>query len=270
MSNNVKDISKQPLIEWGGQTVITTEQLADVYGATPKNITNNFNRNKDRFTEGRHYFTLQGEELKEFKMVASERGQDMSPKTSIAYLWTRRGASRHCKILGTDKAWEQFDYLEENYFDRQEQQLKFPKTAMELLELHYQALKEVDKKVDAVTEDVKSVKDEMEEIKDNLPVLPLEADNIVSAVKKRGVDALGGKQSNAYNDKSIRQKVYNDIYADLKRNFQCSTYKAIRRKDADKAVQIVNEYRLPLFLAEQIEYANSQLTIDGMERRRGA
>ncbi len=32
------------------------------------------------------------------------------------YLWTERGANRHCKILDTDKAWEQFDNLEETYF----------------------------------------------------------------------------------------------------------------------------------------------------------
>lgn len=32
------------------------------------------------------------------------------------YLWTERGANRHCKILDTDKAWQQFDVLEETYF----------------------------------------------------------------------------------------------------------------------------------------------------------
>lgn len=116
----IKDIAKQPIIEWGKQVVITTAQLAKAYGATTKNISNNFNRNKDRFEEGKHYFLLQGEELKDFMRVSSERGQAISPSTSIAYLWTRRGASRHCKILDTDKAWEQFDFLEENYFDRQE------------------------------------------------------------------------------------------------------------------------------------------------------
>ena len=27
----------------------------------------------------------------------------------VIMLWTCRGASRHCKMLGTDKAWEVFD-----------------------------------------------------------------------------------------------------------------------------------------------------------------
>ena len=107
----------QTPIEWGGQAVITTSQLADVYGVTSKNITNNFSRNKDRFEIGKHYFVLQGDELKAFIRVAPERCLPAS--TSVAYLWTRRGASRHSKILGTDRAWEQFDYLEENYFERE-------------------------------------------------------------------------------------------------------------------------------------------------------
>lgn len=115
----IKDIAKQEILVKEGQTVITTAQLADVYGTTAKNITNNFQRNKDRFTEEKHYFILQGEELREFKSKTSERGVPLSSSNSM-YLWTRRGASRHCKILDTDKAWEQFDYLEENYFDRQE------------------------------------------------------------------------------------------------------------------------------------------------------
>lgn len=38
-----------------------------------------------------------------------------------AYLWTRQGASRHCKILDTKKEWEQFGYLEETYFAVQQQ-----------------------------------------------------------------------------------------------------------------------------------------------------
>lgn len=144
---NIKDISKQPLVEWGGQVVITTAQLAEVYGSTADNISDNFNRNKDRFTPGKHYIMLEGENLREFKNYSAESGL-VSKNARQLYLWTRRGASRHCKILGTDKAWEQFDYLEENYFDRQDQKPpQLPQTTMELLELHYKALKEVDNKV---------------------------------------------------------------------------------------------------------------------------
>ncbi|MDY6548721.1 ORF6N domain-containing protein [Clostridioides difficile] len=102
------------VIERNNERVLTTQQLADVYETDARNISNNFNNNKDRFIEGKHYFLLQGDDLKNFKGIHTE--YENLKFTSKMYLWTERGANRHCKILDTDKAWEQFDNLEETYF----------------------------------------------------------------------------------------------------------------------------------------------------------
>lgn len=99
--------------------VITTALLAEAYGTDPNNIKTNFNRNKDNFVEGKHYFLLQGAELAEFKRLVTDSNPALTDSLKFApqlYLWTERGANRHCKILDTDKAWEQFDNLEETYF----------------------------------------------------------------------------------------------------------------------------------------------------------
>lgn len=107
-------VTLEPII-YKGEVVITTNQLAESYETDVKNISNNFNRNKSKFEEKVHYYLLQGEELKKFKAIHL---LDESLKfASQLYLWTHRGASRHCKILDTDKAWEQFDILEESYFE---------------------------------------------------------------------------------------------------------------------------------------------------------
>ncbi|HCU2975064.1 TPA: ORF6N domain-containing protein, partial [Clostridioides difficile] len=103
------------VIERNNERVLTTQQLADVYETDVNNIQTNFNRNKERFKENVHYFLLQGEYLKEFKNQPTN-SQLVSKHSSQLYLWTERGANRHCKILDTDKAWEQFDNLEETYF----------------------------------------------------------------------------------------------------------------------------------------------------------
>ena len=119
MRNEIVKVNNQevPVIEWNNERVITTAQLADVYGADIKVVSNNFNRNKRRFEEGKHYYLLQGKELSKFK--TSHQNDEWLKHLSHLYLWTKRGASRHCKILGTDKAWEQFDFLEEAYFNPQ-------------------------------------------------------------------------------------------------------------------------------------------------------
>lgn len=107
-------------VNYNEEVVITTKVLADVYGTEETNIKTNFNRNKTRFIEGKHYYKLEGEELKEFKRVVTNSNQPLYQEIKFAsklYLWTKQGASRHCKILDTDKAWQQFDVLEENYFN---------------------------------------------------------------------------------------------------------------------------------------------------------
>lgn len=102
-------------IEYKGQPVLTTELLAQVYETDTNNIKVNFNRNKGKFKEGIHYFLLQGDALREFKREVTESNL-VTPNVNQLYLWTERGANRHCKILDTPKAWEQFDNLEETYF----------------------------------------------------------------------------------------------------------------------------------------------------------
>lgn len=112
-------------IIYNGQRVITTELLAMAYETDPKNIRSNFGNNKSKFIEGKHFFYLDGDLLREFKNHTFDMGV-VESKASKLYLWTERGANHHCKILDTDKAWEQFDNLEETYFKVKEGMLAAP------------------------------------------------------------------------------------------------------------------------------------------------
>lgn len=134
------------VVEYADQRVMTTKQLAEVFGTTANGIRNNFAHNKDRFVEGRDYYNLEGEDLKAFfdsfyksynNKRNDEQKQDMLCINNIdsqsglcnqqnqfgniqkirnLILYTERGANRHAKILDTDEAWKQFDYIEEVYF----------------------------------------------------------------------------------------------------------------------------------------------------------
>lgn len=102
-------------VEHNDELVLTTEQLAKFYGTSPDNIKKNFNANKERFVEGKHYFKIEDEELKDFKNRVTE-SYLVGKNANMLYLWTKRGAARHAKMLTTDRAWEVFELLEENYF----------------------------------------------------------------------------------------------------------------------------------------------------------
>lgn len=257
---DVQDISKQPIVEWGGQTVITTAQLAKVYGATKDNISDNFNRNKDRFVEGKHYILLTGAELKEFKNQSAESGL-VAKTASQLYLWTRRGASRHCKILGTDKAWEQFDYLEENYFDRQTMNVpKLPDNPMEMLKIHYAALEQVDKKVDAVDGKVGQLESRITDLEDTMTLDHGQEYYLEKTVNKTVISALGGKDSNAY--KQIGRKVFAECNGDLKAYFKVNARGNIPRKRYEDAVKYAENWKPCTNTQMLIDQHNAQQRLD--------
>lgn len=115
-------MNKLEKIEYGDDLVLTTEQLAGAYECTPLMIQQNYANNKERFKEGKHFFRLEGDTLRDFKASIGDSKISSTLKfTSVLMLWTKRGASRHSKMLGTDRAWEMYDVLEENYFNRHPQ-----------------------------------------------------------------------------------------------------------------------------------------------------
>ena len=79
---------------------------------------------------------------------------------------------------------------------------------------------------------------------------------------KKVVGIMGGKDSNAYNNNSLRSKVYRDVDSQLRREFGIKTYKAIKRNQCDKAIEIVENYQLPVCLKEQIDNENAQMRFD--------
>ncbi|WP_310604818.1 ORF6C domain-containing protein [Anaerosporobacter sp.] len=127
-----------------------------------------------------------------------------------------------------------------------------PTSAIGQLQLHQQAILEVNEKVDEVKQDLES-------FKQSVPLYACDMDKITTAVRKKGVNCLGGKESNSYSDKSLRGKVYSDIYDQLKRQFGVSSYKSIRREQCELAVGIINNYELPIVLKEEVLDYNMQM-----------
>ena len=84
-------------IEQNNERVLTTEQLAQVYGCETKRISENFKRNEERFEEGKHYFKLDGDALRDFKITNPQIADNLK-FAPVIMLWTRRGASRHSKM----------------------------------------------------------------------------------------------------------------------------------------------------------------------------
>ncbi|WP_317286405.1 ORF6N domain-containing protein, partial [Absiella sp. AM27-20] len=57
-----ENMNELQIIEYSNQRVLTTQQLAEVYETSETNIKTNFNRNKERFVAGKHYYVLKGDD----------------------------------------------------------------------------------------------------------------------------------------------------------------------------------------------------------------
>lgn len=236
------------ITEYKNIRVLTTQQIAEAYGTDTRVISNNFNRNKDRYVEGKHYICLEGDELKDFK---TNHQFDESSRINKLYLWTEKGAFLHAKSLNTDTAWEVYDRLVDNYFEKPK---AVPMTTDQKIQLLAQGNVELTERIDKVDKD-------LQEFKADIPLLALECQRITRAKNQKVVPLMGGKSAPAYKNKSLMHKVYSDVDAQLRREFGVNTYKAIKRNQCDLAVKIIEDYVLPMYLKEEIDAENAQMCL---------
>lgn len=118
--NQVITPESLPAVVWREANVITTELLANLYGTDAKSIQMNYGNNRGRFEEGKHFFKLDGDDLRAFKDRPNNVGSVVGKNARSLILWTERGAARHAKMLETDQAWDVFEKLEDCYFHRLE------------------------------------------------------------------------------------------------------------------------------------------------------
>lgn len=102
------------VIEHQNQRALTTAQLAESYETDERRISENYTRNRERYTEGKHYFSLEGEQKREF--LNHTQIADSLKHAPTIYLWTEKGAWLHAKSLNTDRAWEAYETLVDDYY----------------------------------------------------------------------------------------------------------------------------------------------------------
>lgn len=102
------------VIEYQGQRVLTTAQIAECYQCKLSRVYNNFQRDKGQFVEGVHYFKLTDDALRHFKRYSAKIGLAIPPAATHFYLWTIQGAALLADLLLNPHA---FDELKRVYFN---------------------------------------------------------------------------------------------------------------------------------------------------------
>lgn len=111
-----------------------------------------------------------------------------------------------------------------------------------------------------LNERINKVEDKISSLENDMPLYGCEIDEVQKHIKRKVVDVLGGKNTSAYKDSSVRSSVFADIYRQLKREYGCvSTYKSIKRKYIADVHDFIDCYLPPTVLSEQIENSNAQM-----------
>lgn len=211
-------MEKLPEVKYSDQLILTTEQLAAFYGTKTDTLMHNFRRNSSKFEEGVHYFHLKGAALKAFKNQMTNSPL-VGKRAASIYLWTKRGAGRHSKMLGTDRAWDMYDALEEGYFDQQPKRKKL--TPMQQVQAIAQGTAELDSRV--------------KKLEDTMRVSGSQEREIQTTVAKRVIQLLGGKDSTAYAE--LSSTVFRQCWHDFKLSFHIPRYSELPRIKFDAGIQ---------------------------------
>ena len=179
------------------------------------------------------------------------------------------GQSRKEHIIKLDTA-KEMAMLERNEKGKQVRRYfiavekKYKSNALADLSPELRAVIVVDKRVT-------KIENRMNEFENDIPLFGAESDELSTHVKRKGVEILGGKQSEAYKDSTVRQAVYTDIYNQIKREYglydesgKYKSYKALKRKYIEVAHKLVDAYIPPIFLAEQIANCNAQMRMEAV------
>ena len=86
---------------------------------------------------------------------------------------------------------------------------------------------------------------------------------LANQVNKVVVTALGGRDSAAYADKSLRSKLYSECNRDLQRWFRVNSRNNIPRKRFDEAVEYIQRWRPSTNTAIEIQQSNGQTSLYG-------
>jgi len=155
-------------------------------------------------------------------------------------------------------------YKTTQYIEKLEQQLRNkPMTIEDAIIESMKLQKELKEQLNQVNNRTLQVNAEVQQLKSDMQLFNIECKELQALVKKKGIEVLGGYHSKAYDDPSIRTKVYSDIQKQLRREFGVSRYEGIKHSQLDVAKHIITEYKVPLCLQSEIGIKNNQVTLFG-------
>lgn len=157
----------------------------------------------------------------------------------------------------TGKKADEFKLKYIDAFNKMENQIKektqfrLPTNLNEMSTMFYSVMKDQDKKIEEQSEKVNFLM--------NLSGLTSPRNKeLTKARNKKIIQVCGGSESNSYQDKSLRSKLYNELFKSYRHRFDVNQYVDTPMKRFDEAKDYINNWYPPFELKDEIEKANAQ------------
>ena len=134
---------------------------------------------------------------------------------------------------------------------KEETKFRLPTNLNEMSTMFYSVMKDQDKKIEEQSEKVNFLM--------NLSGLTSPRNKeLTKARNKKIIQVCGGSESNSYQDKSLRSKLYNELFKSYRHRFDVNQYVDTPMKKFDEAKDYINNWYPPFELKDEIEKANAQ------------
>ncbi|MDM8262662.1 Rha family transcriptional regulator [Ligilactobacillus salivarius] len=134
---------------------------------------------------------------------------------------------------------------------KEETKFRLPTNLNEMSTMFYSVMKDQDKKIEEQSEKVNFLM--------NLSGLTSPRNKeLTKARNKKIIQVCGGSESNSYQDKSLRSKLYNELFKSYRHRFDVNQYVDTPMKRFDEAKEYINNWYPPFELKDEIEKANAQ------------
>lgn len=134
---------------------------------------------------------------------------------------------------------------------KEETKFRLPTNLNEMSTMFYSVMKDQDKKIEEQGEKVNFLM--------NLSGLTSPRNKELTKTRnKKIIQVCGGSESNSYQDKSLRSKLYNELFKSYRHRFDVNQYVDTPMKRFDEAKDYINNWYPPFELKDEIEKANAQ------------
>lgn len=220
--------------EYGGQRVVTFKDIDAVHDRPDGTANKRFLDNKKRFIEGEDFFKVSNSEIRKSHIIPIS-DNDFTDKILI----TESGYLMLVKSFTDDIAWDIQRKLVNSYFRAKKlSQIEMMRLQLGMIDNH---------------------EERIVNLENNMTIDYGQQRVLENMVNRTVIEALGGKDSNAY--KEVSRKVFAECNRDLKHYFDVNARNNVPKKRFDEAVEYAKNWKPCTNTQMMIEDCNAQLNV---------